>query len=51
MAAPNLFLVYANDAERSTTFYRDLFGIEPGFVTLPGDDMIVVPEEEPAPIR
>lgn len=33
MPAPNLFLVYVNDAERSTAFYSDLFGIEPGFVT------------------
>lgn len=29
MTAPNLFLVYVTDVERSTAFYRDLFEIEP----------------------
>ena len=29
MSAPNLFLIYVTDIERSTAFYSDLFGIEP----------------------
>jgi predicted enzyme related to lactoylglutathione lyase len=33
MPAPNLFLVYVTDIERSTAFYSDLFGIEPAMVT------------------
>ncbi|MEX3510929.1 VOC family protein [Kocuria carniphila] len=32
MSAPNLFLVYVTDTERSTRFYSDLFEIEPVFV-------------------
>ncbi|GAA1327190.1 VOC family protein [Brachybacterium rhamnosum] len=33
MTAPNLFLVYVRDAERSTAFYRGLLGIEPVFTS------------------
>lgn len=33
MSAPNLFLVYVTDVVRATTFYRDLFQIEPVTVT------------------
>ncbi|MGO1908742.1 MAG: VOC family protein [Brevibacterium linens] len=33
MTAPNLFLIYVTDAERSTAFYSDLFGMEPEMVT------------------
>ncbi len=33
MSAPNLFLVYVTDVERSTRFYSDLFDIEPITVT------------------
>ena len=33
MSAPNLFLIYVTDTERSTRFYSELFGIEPVFVT------------------
>lgn len=33
MSAPNLFLIYVTDVERSTAFYRDLFDIEPVMVT------------------
>ncbi|WP_024285312.1 VOC family protein [Cellulomonas sp. KRMCY2] len=33
MSAPNLFLVYVTDIERATTFYRDLFEIEPVALT------------------
>ncbi|WP_024794145.1 VOC family protein [Tomitella biformata] len=33
MSAPNLFLVYVTDIERSTTFYQDLFNIEPVMLT------------------
>ncbi|MET0820523.1 MAG: VOC family protein [Aeromicrobium sp.] len=33
MPAPNLFLIYVRDAEAATTFYRDLFEIEPTFTS------------------
>lgn len=33
MSAPNLFLIYVTDVERSTAFYSDLFEIEPLTVT------------------
>lgn len=33
MAAPNLFLIYVTDVERSTAFYSDLFEMEPLAVT------------------
>jgi len=33
MSAPNLFLTYVSDAERSTAFYSDLFDIEPTFTS------------------
>lgn len=33
MAAPNLFLIYVTDIERSTAFYSDLFDIEPVLLT------------------
>ncbi|MFD2080713.1 Catechol 2,3-dioxygenase [Actinopolymorpha cephalotaxi] len=33
MSAPNLFLIYVTDVERSTRFYSDLFGIEPILTT------------------
>ncbi len=33
MPAPNLFLVYVQDAGRATAFYGDLFGIEPSFTS------------------
>ena len=33
MPAPNLFLTYVSDAERSTAFYSDLFDIEPNFTS------------------
>lgn len=33
MPAPNLFLIYVTDTERSTSFYSDLFEIEPTFVS------------------
>ncbi|WP_312917562.1 VOC family protein [Kocuria sp.] len=33
MSAPNLFLTYVSDAERSTTFYSSLFDIEPTFTS------------------
>ncbi|WP_040162026.1 VOC family protein [Nigerium massiliense] len=33
MPAPNLFLIYVQDAERSTAFYSDLFDIEPSFTS------------------
>ncbi|TWS22451.1 glyoxalase [Tsukamurella sputi] len=33
MGAPNLFLIYVTDAERSTRFYSELFDIEPVFVS------------------
>ena len=29
MSAPNLFLIYVTDVERSTRFYSDLFEIDP----------------------
>ena len=34
MPAPNLFLIYVTDIERSTTFYSDLFDIDPNFTSL-----------------
>lgn len=33
MTAPNLFLIYVQDAQRSTAFYSDLFDIEPTFTS------------------
>lgn len=33
MTAPNLFLIYVRDAEAATAFYRDLFEIEPTFIS------------------
>ena len=33
MPAPNLFLIYVTDIERSTTFYSDLFDIDPNFTS------------------
>ncbi|MGE9809592.1 VOC family protein [Janibacter sp. G1551] len=33
MAAPNLFLIYVTDVERATSFYSDLFDIEPVMLT------------------
>ena len=33
MSAPNLFLIYVTDVEHATTFYRDLFQIEPVTIT------------------
>ncbi|MGC5164092.1 VOC family protein [Rhodococcus sp. DT1] len=33
MPAPNLFLVYVRDAAAATAFYRNLFDIEPVFVS------------------
>lgn len=33
MPAPNLFLIYVRDAQAATTFYRDLFNIEPSFTS------------------
>lgn len=33
MTAPNLFLVYVSDVERSTAFYSKLFDIEPQMIT------------------
>lgn len=33
MASPNLFLIYVSDVKRSTNFYRELFEIEPTFVS------------------
>lgn len=33
MPAPNLFLIYVRDAERSTAFYCDLLEIEPIFTS------------------
>lgn len=33
MSAPNLFLIYVSDAERSTAFYSGLFDIEPTFTS------------------
>ncbi|MDF2992538.1 MAG: Glyoxalase-like domain protein [Microbacterium sp.] len=33
MSAPNLFLIYVQDAEAATAFYRDLFEIEPTFTS------------------
>ncbi|WZH38184.1 MAG: VOC family protein [Microbacterium enclense] len=35
MSAPNLFLIYVQDAEAATAFYRDLFEIEPTFTSPP----------------
>ena len=33
MPAPNLFLTYVSDVERSTDFYSRLFEIEPDFTS------------------
>ena len=33
MTAPNLFLTYVTDTQRSTVFYCDLFDIEPTFTS------------------
>ncbi|MBO3142971.1 VOC family protein [Dermatophilus congolensis] len=33
MPAPNLFLIYVSDAQRSAAFYSDLFDIEPTFTS------------------
>ena len=33
MTAPNLFLTYVTDAQRSTAFYSDLFSIQPTFTS------------------
>jgi catechol 2,3-dioxygenase-like lactoylglutathione lyase family enzyme len=33
MAAPNLFLIYVTDVERSTAFYSDLFDMQPKMTT------------------
>lgn len=33
MAAPNLFLTYVTEVQRSTKFYSDLFDIEPAFTS------------------
>ena len=33
MPTPNLFLIYVTDVERATTFYSDLFEMEPVMVT------------------
>jgi predicted enzyme related to lactoylglutathione lyase len=33
MTAPNLFLIYVTDVERSTAFYSDLFNMQPQMVT------------------
>ncbi|WP_181272934.1 VOC family protein [Brevibacterium oceani] len=33
MPTPNLFLIYVTDTEASTTFYRDLFDMEPDMIT------------------
>lgn len=33
MSAPNLFLVYVSDTARATTFYRELFDVEPTFTS------------------
>ena len=33
MSAPNLFLVYVQDAEEATAFYSDLFDIQPCFTS------------------
>lgn len=33
MSAPNLFLVYVHDADAATTFYSDLFEIQPTFTS------------------
>ncbi|MFV0461167.1 MAG: VOC family protein [Actinomycetales bacterium] len=33
MSAPNLFLIYVTDVERSTAFYTDLFEVEPIQIT------------------
>lgn len=33
MPAPNLFLVYVQDAEKATEFYSDLFEIQPCFTS------------------
>lgn len=33
MSTPNLFLIYVTDVERATTFYSELFGMEPVMLT------------------
>ena len=33
MPAPNLFLVYVQDAKQATAFYSDLFDIQPSFTS------------------
>lgn len=33
MTAPNLFLIYVQDAERAAAFYSDLFEIQPSFTS------------------
>jgi predicted enzyme related to lactoylglutathione lyase len=33
VSAPNLFLVYVQDAAEATTFYSDLFDIQPSFTS------------------
>lgn len=33
MPAPNLFLIYVRDAQAATSFYSDLFEIEPSFIS------------------
>jgi predicted enzyme related to lactoylglutathione lyase len=33
MTAPNLFLIYVTDVERSTAFYSDLFNMQPQMIT------------------
>lgn len=32
MSAPNLFLIYVTDTQRSTRFHSELFAIEPVFI-------------------
>ncbi|MBO0810498.1 MAG: VOC family protein [Microlunatus sp.] len=33
MTTPNLFLIYVTDVQRATSFYNDLFGMQPKLVT------------------
>ena len=33
MTAPNLFLIYVQDAEAATAFYSDLFDLQPIFTS------------------
>jgi predicted enzyme related to lactoylglutathione lyase len=33
LPAPNLFLIYVQDAEKATAFYSDLFDIQPSFTS------------------